>query len=208
MSQPSKTPAQIDAMREGGKVLGQLLADLKSYVQPGMTEREIDAWVGKEIAARGAIATYKTSEVKFPGNICISVNEQIVHSIPSDYVLEKGDVASFDLVIEYKGMKTDAAFTMVIGEEPKGAVKHLLQTTERSLQAGIDAISGPGIRTGDIGAAVEAVLAGGKLGIMRELVGICPLRCQTMARRAQGRCCLWAIRLRSSRWRALEASEL
>jgi methionyl aminopeptidase len=171
MSQPSKTPAQIDAMREGGKVLGQLLADLKSYVQPGMTEREIDAWVGKEIAARGAIATYKTSEVKFPGNICISVNEQIVHSIPSDYVLEKGDVASFDLVIEYKGMKTDAAFTMVIGEEPKGAVKHLLQTTERSLQAGIDAISGPGIRTGDIGAAVEAVLAGGKLGIMRELVG-------------------------------------
>jgi methionyl aminopeptidase len=109
--------------------------------------------------------------VKFPGNICISVNEQIVHSIPSDYVLEKGDVASFDLVIEYKGMKTDAAFTMVIGEEPKGAVKHLLQTTERSLQAGIDAISGPGIRTGDIGAAVEAVLAGGKLGIMRELVG-------------------------------------
>jgi methionyl aminopeptidase len=171
MSQPSKTPAQIDAMREGGKVLGQLLADLKSYVQPGMTEREIDAWVGKEIAALGAIATYKTSEVKFPGNICISVNEQIVHSIPSDYVLEKGDVASFDLVIEYKGMKTDAAFTMVIGEEPKGAVKHLLQTTERSLQAGIDAISGPGIRTGDIGAAVEAVLAGGKLGIMRELVG-------------------------------------
>lgn len=171
MSQPKKTPTQIEAMREGGKVLGRLLADLKAYVQPGMTEREIDEWVGKEITARGAIATYKTSEVNFPGNICISVNEQIVHSIPSDYVLELGDIASFDLVIEYKGMKTDAAFTMVVGEEPKGAVKHLLQTTERSLYAGIDAIRGGGTRTGDIGAAVEAVLDGGNLGIMRELVG-------------------------------------
>ncbi len=171
MAQPRKTPSQITAMREGGRVLGQLLADLKAYVQPGMSEREIDAWVGKEIVARGAIATYKTSEVNFPGNICISVNEQIVHSVPSDYVLEVGDVVSFDLVIEYKGMKTDAAFTMVVGEEPKGAVKHLLQATERSLYAGISAITGDGTRSGDIGAAVEAVLAGAKLGIMRELVG-------------------------------------
>lgn len=170
-SQPSKTPDQIQAMREGGKVLAQLLADLKAHVQPGMSERQVDDWVGEEIAARGAIATYKTSEVNFPGNICISVNEQIVHSIPSDYVFEIGDVVSFDLVIEYKKMKTDAAFTMVIGQEPKGAVKHLLQTTERSLYAGIDAIKGGGTRTGDIGAAVETVLAGGKLGIMRELVG-------------------------------------
>ena len=170
-SQPRKTPQQIDAMREGGKILARLLADLRAYVQPGMTEREIDAWVGKEIKARGAIATYKTSEVNFPGNICISVNEQIVHSVPSDYVLEQGDIVSFDLVIEYKKMKTDAAFTMVVGEEPKGAVKHLLQTTERSLYAGIDAINGGGTRTGDIGAAVEGVLVGGKLGIMRELVG-------------------------------------
>lgn len=170
-SQPSKTPAQIQAMREGGKVLAQLLADIKTYVQPGMSERQVDDWVGKEIVARGAIATYKTSEVNFPGNICISVNEQIVHSVPSDYVFEVGDVVSFDLVIEYKGMKTDAAFTMVVGQEPKGATKHLLQTTERSLYAGIDAIKGAGTRTGDIGAAIEAVLAGGKLGIMRELVG-------------------------------------
>ena len=171
MSQPKKTAQQIEAMREGGKVLGQLLADIREYVQPGMTEREIDQWVGKEIIARGAIATYKTDEVNFPGNICISVNDQIVHSVPSDYVLEKGDVVSFDLVIEYKKMKTDAAFTMIVGDTPKGATKHLLTTTERSLYAGIEAIKGAGTRTGDIGAAVEKVLAAGKLGIMRELVG-------------------------------------
>lgn len=170
-SQPRKTPQQIEAMRECGKVLAGILADVKEYVKPGMSEREIDTWVGEQITARGAVATYRTSEVNFPGNICISVNEQIVHSVPSDYVLEVGDVVSFDLVIEYKGVKTDAAFTMIVGEDPKGAVKHLLTTTERSLYAGIDAIKGAGTRTGDIGAAVETVLAGGRLGIMRELVG-------------------------------------
>lgn len=170
-SQPTKTPEQIEAMRECGRVLAGILRDVREYTKAGMTEREIDDWVGKEITARGAIATYKTSEVNFPGNICISVNEQIVHSVPSDYILETGDIVSFDLVIEYKGVKTDAAFTMVVGEEPKGAVKHLITTTERSLYAGIDAIKGAGTRTGDIGAAVETVLAGGRLGIMRELVG-------------------------------------
>ncbi len=171
MSQPIKTPEQIQAMREGGRILATIFADLREYVQPGMSEREIDAWVNEQIQKHGAIATYKTDEVKFPAVICISVNEQIVHSVPSEYVLEVGDVVSFDLVIEYKGMKTDSAFTMVIGEEATGAKKHLINATERSLFAGIDAIKGAGTRTGDIGAAVERVLVGAKLGIIRELVG-------------------------------------
>lgn len=158
-------------MREGGKILATILSDLKAYVQPGMSEIDIDTWVGKQIKKHGAIATYKTSEVNFVGNICISLNDQIVHGVPTDYVLEVGDVASFDLVIEYKGMKTDAAFTMVVGEEPSGAKKHLLNATERSLYAGIDAIRGAGTRTGDIGAAVYEVLSKAKLGIIRELVG-------------------------------------
>ncbi len=170
MSQRSKTPAEIEAMREGGKILAGIFRDLKGQVVPGVSGKELDAWVDQEIEARGAIATYKTSEVNFPGSICISINDEIVHGIPTEYVLEKGDIASFDLVITYKGMKTDSAFTMVVGEEPTGAVKHLINLTERSLYAGIDAITGP-VYTGDIGAAVEKVLAGGKLGIIRELVG-------------------------------------
>lgn len=171
MSQPKKTPAQIQAMREGGKILATVLSGLKEYVRAGMSELEIDAWVAGQIKKHGAIATYKTSEVKFPAHICISVNEQIVHSVPSDYVLEVGDVVSFDLVIEYKSMKTDAAFTMVVGEEPTGVKKHLLNVTERSLYAGIDAIKGEGTRVGDVGVAVQQVLDAGKLGIIRELVG-------------------------------------
>lgn len=168
--QPPKTPAEIDAMREGGRILATILDGLKKYVSVGMSELEANSWVENEIKALGAIATYKTPEVNFPSVICISTNDEIVHSIPTDYVFEKGDVASFDLVITYNGMKTDSAFTMVVGEEPAGAKKHLLNMTERSLYAGIDAIKGP-VYTGDIGAAIEKVLSEAKLGIIRELVG-------------------------------------
>lgn len=168
--QPLKTPADIEAMREGGKILASIMSELKKRVVVGMSEIEAAAWVEQEIRSSGAIATYKTPEVNFPSVICVSTNEEIVHSIPTDYVFEKGDVVSFDLVITYKGMKVDSAFTIVVGEEPTGAKKHLLNYTERSLYAGIDVIQGPA-RTGDIGAAIEAVLNDGKLGIIRELVG-------------------------------------
>jgi len=165
-----KSLAEIDAMREGGKILATIFDGLKKQVVVGMSEADADAWVENEIKSLGATATYKTTEVEFPNVICISTNNEIVHGIPTDYRFEKGDVVSFDLVITYKGMKTDSAFTMVVGEESKGIKKHLLNFTERSLYAGIDAIKGP-VRTGDIGAAIEKVLNDGKLGIIRELVG-------------------------------------
>ena len=165
-----KTPEQLNAMREGGKLLARIFADIRAYVAPGLTEQQIDAFVAGKIADYAATATYKTDEVNFPGVICISTNDEVVHGVPTDYTLRQGDVVSFDLVITYKNMTTDSAFTMVVGEQPKGAVKHLINLTERSLYAGIDAIKGP-VYTGDIAAAIEAVLAKGKLGIIRELVG-------------------------------------
>jgi len=165
-----KTLAEIDAMREGGKILATIFDGLKKRVVVGMSGIEADDWVEREIKALGAIVTYKTPEVRFPNAICISVNDAIVHGIPTSYLFEKGDVVSFDLVITYKDMKTDSTFTMVVGEEPKGVKKHLLSYTERSLYAGIDAIKGS-VRVGDIGAAIEKVLDSGKLGIIRELVG-------------------------------------
>jgi methionyl aminopeptidase len=168
--QAAKTNEQIQAMREGGKILATIYADLKTHVSAGMSGVEVDAWVAGQIKKHGAIATYKTSEVNFPGVICISVNDEIVHGIPSDYIFEEGDLVSFDLVITYKGMKTDAAFTMVIDEQLTGVKKLLLNVTERSLYAAVDAIKGP-VYTGDIGAAVEKVLYGGRLGIIRDLVG-------------------------------------
>lgn len=165
-----KTPEQIDAMRQGGAILARIFDDIRAYVKPGLTEKDVDAFVAGKITEYGAIATYKTSEVNFPGVICISTNDEIVHGVPTDYTFRLGDIASFDLVITYKQMKTDAAFTMVVGEGAKGAIKHLISATERSLYAGIDAIKGP-VYTGDIGAAVEQVLDKAKLGIIRDLVG-------------------------------------
>lgn len=165
-----KTEAEIQAMREGGRILAQIFEGLKQQVKPGVSEKELDVWVEAEIKARGAVATYKTDEVKFPAVICISTNDQIVHGIPTDYVLQEGDVVGFDLVITYKGMKTDSAFTMVVGDKANGVQKHLIQATEQSLYAGIDAIKGP-VRTGDISAAIEKVLKSAKLGIIRDLVG-------------------------------------
>lgn len=168
--QKIKTPEEIQAMREGGKILAEIFEELKKRVQPGVSEKELDIWVETEIKRRGAIATYKTSEVNFPGVICISTNDEIVHGIPTDRVLKSGDIVGLDMVIEYKKMKTDSAFTMVVGKDPKGAVKHLLTSTERALYAGIDAIKGP-VRVGDISAAVEKVLNDAKVGIVRDLVG-------------------------------------
>ena len=165
-----KTPEQIEAMREGGKILAKIFGDIREFVHEGLSEQDIDAFTAQKIKEYGAEATYTTDEVNFPGVICISTNDEVVHGVPTEYVLRKGDVVSFDLVISYKGMKTDAAFTMVVDELPSGAVKHLISLTERSLYAGIDAIKGS-VRTGDIGAAIEKVLQTGKLGIVRELVG-------------------------------------
>lgn len=171
MAQIVKTPGQIDAMREGGQILARIFATVRASVVPGMTGREADAIVEREIAAHGATATYKEPSVNFPGVVCISVNDAVVHGVPTDEPFKKGDIVGFDLVITYKGMKTDSAFTMIVGEEPKGAVKMLLDSTQRSLYAGIDSIRGRGTRTGDIAAAVEAVLNNAHLGIVRDLVG-------------------------------------
>ncbi len=166
-----KTPDQLEAMRQGGRILATIFDELKKTVKSGMSELDVNDWLAKKIKDYGAEATYLTEEVSFPGVICISVNEELVHSPPTEYIFRKGDVASFDLVITYQDMKVDSAFTMVVDEPPKGAIKHLLTTTEQSLYAGIDAISGAGTHVGDISAAIEAVLKKGKLGIIRNLVG-------------------------------------
>lgn len=161
---------KLQAMREGGKIMGRLLKDLKNYVQPGMSEKEIDAYVRSEIIRRGAGVAYDMLPEKFPGAICISTNDELVHGAPSDYILEEGDKVSFDLVIFYKGYYVDSAFTMLVGETGSPAVKKLLAVTELALWEGINQVR-PGAKTGDIGHAVEKVLRGGKLGVIENYIG-------------------------------------
>jgi methionyl aminopeptidase len=164
------TADELRHLREAGKILASIFADLRQQVHAGISGRELDTWTAREIKARGAHATYLDPEVNFPGVICISPNDVVVHGVPKDTPLVQGDVVGFDLVIDVGGMKADAAFTMVVDEEPRGAKKLLLTTTEKSLYAGIEAIHGA-VRTGDIGAAVEAVLTRARLGVVRDLVG-------------------------------------
>ncbi|HEX6258685.1 MAG TPA: type I methionyl aminopeptidase [Candidatus Saccharimonadales bacterium] len=165
-----KTEQEIAAMRIGGKILATIYQGLRAQVHEGVTERDIDAWVEREIKASGATATYKEPSVRFPAVICVSTNDKVVHGIPTDREFQKGDVASFDLVITYDGMKTDAAFTMLVDEEPRGDKKRLIDVTQRSLYDGISIIKG-GVRTGDIGAVIQRTLLAGRLGIVREMVG-------------------------------------
>lgn len=165
-----KTESEIQAMREGGKLLACVFQVLKTNTRAGISELELDAIAAKEIMRLGAEATYRTKEVNFPATICISTNDKVQHSVPTEYLLKKGDIINFDLVITYRGMKTDSGFTMMVEEEPTGDKKRLLEMTESALYAGIDAIHGP-TRIGDISAAIEAVLRAGNLGIVKELVG-------------------------------------
>ena len=161
---------KITAMREGGKILGNLMRDLKMYVKPGMTGKEIDAWVRKEITARGAEVAYDMLKEKFPGAICISINEELVHGAPTDEILEEGDKVSFDLDIYYKGYFTDSAFTMIVGKKSSPAVKKMIQVTESAICEGI-AVVKPGVHIGDIGHAVETVLRKNRLGVIENYVG-------------------------------------
>ena len=165
---------KITAMRKGGKILGELLRDLKEYVKPGMTGKEVDAWVRKEIVRRGAGVAYDMlpKGEEFPGAICISVNDAVVHGAPNEEVFLEGDKVSFDLDVFFEGYFTDSAFTMIVGGEKVGspAVRKMISVTEAAMWEGIEQVK-PGAHIGDIGAAVEKVLRKNKLGVIENYVG-------------------------------------
>lgn len=167
---PKTLQEKIAAMRKGGKILGTLLRDLKNYVQPGMTGSEIDAWVRQEITNRGAKVAYDMLDDDFPGAICISINDELVHGAPKDEPLEEGDKVSFDLDIYYEGYFTDSAFTMIVGKKGSPAIKKMISVTESAMWSGIEQVK-PGAHIGDVGSAVEKVLKKGHLGVIENYVG-------------------------------------
>lgn len=164
-----KTAQEIADMRTSGRMLATILDLIRKTAKPGMTELDIADLATRELKGMGVTGPFLGYH-GFPSVICISVNDKVVHGIPTDYELQAGDVASFDFGVQYNGMITDSAFTMMIGESHNAEAKDLIKTTEQSLLAGIDVIKN-GVHVGDIGAAVEAVLNKKKYGIVRELVG-------------------------------------
>ena len=165
-----KTESEIQAMRESARILADILDELEQTVDVGMNLLEIDEFARKEAKAKGAETPFLNyGSPPFPGAICLSVNDEVEHGTPRDLELQDGDNLSMDFGILYKGMISDSGRTVAIGDvSPK--VRKLMETTERALYAGIDAVK-DGVKVGDISAAVEKVLKKGGYGIIRDLVG-------------------------------------
>lgn len=160
---------KYDAMKTGGKIMAQIFDDLRDATKVGTNEKWLDEYCESKILEYGAEVAYYEDDPDFPGAICISVNDELIHGVPEDRDLEDGDKVSFDLVIKYHGYYVDSAFTMIVGNA-SSAEKNLLKVTEASLYAGIDQVK-PGARLGDIGHAVERVLKKGGLGVIVNYVG-------------------------------------
>lgn len=166
-----KTDAEIEAMRVSGRMLATILQLIKQEVKAGMTPKDMSALAAVELEKLGGTPSFKGFE-GFPDIICISTNNEVQHSIPSDRPFEDGDIVNFDFGVTYNGMVTDAGISLCIGGLDKAdkAGKRLLEGTERALYAGLDVVK-DGCRVGDISAAIEKVLRAHDLGIVQELVG-------------------------------------
>jgi methionyl aminopeptidase len=165
-----KSPREIDAMAQGGRILARTLAELRAAVRPGMTTAELDQIAETFIRSHeGATPAFK-GLYGFPGSVCISVNHEIVHGIPSKKrTLQEGDIVSLDVGVKCDGFYTDAAETVAVGAI-SAEDRRLLDVTKESLQAGI-AAAVPGNHIGDIGHAVQSVVERAGFSVVRELVG-------------------------------------
>ncbi len=170
-----KTPAQLRAMVEPGLITAAALDAVRALVAPGVTTRELDAAASRVITARGARSNFQLVR-GYRHTVCASVNEQVVHGIPGERMLQPGDIVSIDAGAEYKGWNGDSAITIVLPDPSRPSAvaerEELSRVTERSLWAGIAALASAR-RLGEVGAAVQASIeeAGHGYGILREYVG-------------------------------------
>ncbi len=155
-------------MASAGAILVATLEELERMVRPGVSTGELDKHAERFIRARGATPTFKGYR-GFPGSICASPNEMIVHGIPGSYRLKPGDVISIDVGVTFDGWVADAARTFPVGVLSAN-VQNLLAGTEQSLYAGV-AQCRPGNRMGDVSSAIQQLAEGAGLSVVRSLVG-------------------------------------
>ena len=162
-------------MHEANMILRRTLADLCSRIVPGITTDEIDSFVDERILGAGGKPAFKgyphpSGGAPFPGTACVSVNEEIVHGVPSSArVLREGDIVSVDMGVLYRGYYGDSAHTFAVGEIDKDSAK-LLETTRESLEHGIE-VARVGNRVSDIGHAVQKHVEANGFSVVREFVG-------------------------------------
>ena len=170
-----KTPEQIAVMREGGRILGNILKELLVYSQPGIILNDIEKKADALISQNDAAASFK-SVSGYRWATCLCVNEVVVHGIPTDYGLKEGDVLTIDIGLIYKGFHTDTAWTKIIREKGSGDTdiykekEKFLDIGKQALKQGItQAIIGN--RIGDISEAVQKTIEGAGFSIVKSLVG-------------------------------------
>jgi methionyl aminopeptidase len=163
-----KSADEIAIMREGGRILAETMVALEGALEAGVTTQDLDELAGELITKAGAKASAKGYR-GFPGSICTSPNNVIVHGIPDHTALKDGDIVSLDVALNYKGFHVDNARTYGVGEIDPAARK-LLEVTEAALEAAIEQCE-PGKRLGDVGYAVEAMAEGAGFSVVREYVG-------------------------------------
>lgn len=158
-------------MREGGKILASIVEELKRKVEPGITTKELDRAGEALVFKYGAKPAFKGYE-GFPATLCVSVNEVIVHAVPSDYKLKKGDIVSLDLGIQYKDFFTDLAMTFPVGGPSSISFEalRLIRVTKKALKLAIKKAR-PGNTIGDIGNTVQRYVESQDFGVVRELTG-------------------------------------
>jgi methionyl aminopeptidase len=169
-----KTAAELRAIRESGRMLGTVLQTLKAQTVAGMSTKDVAILAAQELVSLGGKPAFLGYQ-GFPDVICISVNQEVVHGIPSaQRIIESGDIVSLDYGVTYQGMITDAALSLIIGKPRDKRHVELVRATEASMYEGIATLHDR-VRTGDIGSAVQAILEsprmGGPYGIVRDLVG-------------------------------------
>jgi methionyl aminopeptidase len=165
-----KSPREIEIMARGGEILAATVRLLEQSVRPGMTTMDLDKIADDFIRSHpGAIPAFK-GLYNFPASICTSINNEIVHGIPSrKRVLVEGDIVSVDVGVKYEGYHTDSATTVAVGEIPEES-RRLLAITREALDAGVQAAMN-GNHLGDIGAAVQQVVERAGFSVVRDLVG-------------------------------------
>jgi methionyl aminopeptidase len=163
-----KTALEINALREGGKILHDVLYAVAAKVQVGVSGAELNKIAEELIAQAGAKPSFKNYR-GFPNSLCVSVNKTVVHGIPDKKPFQEGDVVGLDLGIKYKGFYTDMALTVPVGKISKAA-SQLLEVTKKSLEIAISQV-GPGKGIEEIGKAIEKFVKPYGYGIVRDLAG-------------------------------------
>ena len=163
-----KTPREIEIMREAGRIVALTHQELKKHITPGITTKELDQIAEKTIQKYGATPSFKGYN-GFPGSICASVNEELVHGIPGKRKLKEGDIISIDIGAKYNGYHGDSAWTYPVGNISE-SVQKLLDVTEKSLYLGLEQVK-PGERLSNISHAVQTHAEENGFSIVREYVG-------------------------------------